>query len=124
MKKKILVVEDHEEVISYMQATFKEFYDLVSVKHGDEAVGAATKEIPDLIIIDLVDYEVDSIEAIQEIRDNPATRTIPIIAITAGLHDTIEHGEASIDFDDFVAKPFLDEELPPCIEKLLGIEPA
>ncbi|NIO07848.1 MAG: response regulator, partial [Deltaproteobacteria bacterium] len=104
MKKKILVVEDHEEVISYMQATFKEFYDLVSVKHGDEAVGAATKEIPDLIIIDLVDYEVDSIEAIQEIRDNPATRTIPIIAITAGLHDTIEHGEASIDFDDFVAK--------------------
>jgi CheY-like chemotaxis protein len=62
---------------------------------------------------------VDSLEAIQEISENPKTRSIPIIGITAGLHDIIEHGGVSIDFDDYIAMPFLDEELSPCIEKLL-----
>jgi two-component system alkaline phosphatase synthesis response regulator PhoP len=119
MNKKILIVEDHEELIKFMQASFKDSYETLSVKHGEEAVGVAVKEVPDLIIIDLVEYEVDSLEAIQEIRENPKTRSIPIIGITAGLHDIIEHGGVSIDCDDYIPMPFLDEELSPSIEKLL-----
>jgi len=119
MKKKILIVEDHEELIEFMQMSFKDSYETLSVKHGEEAVGLAVKEVPDLIIMDLVEYEVDSLEAIPLIRQNPKTCSIPIIAITAGLHDTIEHGDVSIDFDDYIAMPFLDEDLFPSIEKLL-----
>ena len=119
MKKKILIVEYHEELIKFMQMSFQDSYETVSVRHGEEAVGVAVTEVPDLIIMDLVEYEVDSLEAIPLIRQNPITRSIPIIAITAGLHDTIEHAGSSLDFDDYVAKPFLDEELSPCIEKLL-----
>ena len=122
MKKKILIVEDHEDLIKYMQSFFKDSYQTLSVKHGDEALELAVKEVPDLMIIDLVDYEVDSLEAIQEVRENPKTRSIPIIAITAGLHDTIEHEGVSIDFNDYIAKPFLDEELSSCIDKLLKQE--
>ena len=69
--------------------------------------------------MDLVEYEVDSLEAIPLIRQNPKTRSIPIIAITAGLHDIIEHGNLNTDCDDYVARPFLDDDLFPCIEKLL-----
>jgi len=119
MKKKILIVEDHEELIKFMQMSFKDSYETLSVRHGEEAVGMAVTEVPDLIIMDLVEYEVDSLEAIPLIRQNPKTRSIPIIAITAGLHDTIEHGDVSIDFDDYIAMPFLDEDLFPSIEKLL-----
>jgi len=112
-------VEDHEELIKFMQMSFKDSYETLSVNHGEEAVGLAVKEVPDLIIMDLVEYEVDSLEAIPLIRQNPKTRSIPIIAITAGLHDTIEHGDVSIDFDGYIAMPFLDEDLFPSIEKLL-----
>ena len=119
MKKKILIVEDHEDLIEFMQMSFKDSFETLSVKHGEEAVGMAVTEVPDLIIMDLVEYEVDSLEAIPLIRQNPKTRFIPIIAITAGLHDTIEHGDVSIDFDDYIAMPFLDEDLFPSIEKLL-----
>ena len=119
MKKKILIVEDHEDLIEFMQMSFKDSFETLSVKHGEEAVGMAVTEVPDLIIMDLVEYEVDSLEAIPLIRQNPKTRSIPIIAITAGLHDTIEHGDVSIDFDDYIAMPFLDEDLFPSIEKLL-----
>ena len=119
MKKKILIVEDHKDLNKFMQMSFMDSYETLSVKHGEEAVGMAVTEVPDLIIMDLVEYEVDSLEAIPLIRQNPKTRSIPIIAITAGLHDTIEHGDVSIDFDDYIAMPFLDEDLFPSIEKLL-----
>ncbi len=119
MKKKILIVEDHEDLNKFMQMSFMDSYETLSVKHGEEAVSMAVTEVPDLIIMDLVEYEVDSLEAIPLIRENPKTRSIPIIAITAGLHDTIEHGNLITDCDDYVARPFLDDNLFPCIEKLL-----
>jgi two-component system alkaline phosphatase synthesis response regulator PhoP len=119
MKKKILIVEDHEDLNKFMQMSFMDSYETLSVKHGEEAVSMAVTEVPDLIIMDLVEYEVDSLEAIPLIRENPKTRSIPIIAITAGLHDTIEHGNLITDCDDYVARPFLDDDLFPCIEKLL-----
>ena len=119
MKKKILIVEDHEDLNKFMQMSFMDSYETLSVKHGEEAVSMAVTEVPDLIIMDLVEYEVDSLEAIPLIRQNPKTRSIPIIAITAGLHDTIEHGYLNVDCDDYVAMPFIDEDLLPSIEKLL-----
>jgi len=119
MKKKILIVDDNEDLNKFVQMSFKDSYETLSVKHGEEAVGLAVMEVPDLIIMDLMTYEVDSLEAIPLIRQNPKTRSIPIIAITAGLHDAIEHECLNIDCDDYVAMPFLDEDLFPSIEKLL-----
>jgi len=119
MTKKILIVNDNEDLNKFVQMSIKDSYETLSVKHGEEAVSLAVMEVPDLIIMDLMTYEVDSLEAIPLIRQNPKTRSIPIIAITAGLHDTIEHGYFNIDCDDYIAMPFLDEDLFPCMEKLL-----
>ncbi len=119
MKKKILIVDDNEDLNKFVQMSYKDSYETLSVKHGEEIVSLAVMELPDLIIMDLMTYEVDSLEAIPLIRQNPKTRSIPIIAITAGLHDTIEHGNLITDCDDYVAMPFLDDDLVPCIEKLL-----
>ena len=119
MNKKILIVDDNTDLNKVLQISLNESYDTISAINGEDAVDLAVTEVPDLIIMDLVEYEVDSLEAIPLIRQNPKTCSIPIIAITAGLHDTIEHGDVSIDFDDYIAMPFLDEDLFPSIEKLL-----
>jgi len=119
MKKKILIVDDNEALNQIVQMSLKDSYETVSVRHGVEAVGLAVMEVPDLILMDLMMYEMNGLEAIRLIRQNPKTRSIPIIAITAGLHDTIEHAGSSVDFDDYIAKPFLDEDLVPRIENLL-----
>jgi len=119
MKKKILIVDDNEDLNKFVQMSYKDSYETLSVKHGEEVVSLAAMELPDLIIMDLMTYEVDSLEAIPLIRQNPKTSSIPIIAITAGLHDTIEHGCFNFDCDDFIAMPFLAEDLFPCIERLL-----
>jgi len=119
MKKKILIVDDNTRVNKLVQMSLKDSYETISAKNGEEAVGLAVMEVPDLILMDLMMYEMNGLEAIRLIRQNPKTRSIPIIAITAGLSDTIEDECLSIGCDDYLAKPFTYEQLVPRIEKLL-----
>ncbi len=71
MTKKILIVNDNEDLNKFVQMSIKDSYETLSVKHGEEAVSLAVMEVPDLIIMDLMTYEVDSLEAIPLIRQNP-----------------------------------------------------
>ena len=79
----------------------------------------AVTEVPDLIIMDLMMPEMNGFEAARLIRQVPKTRSIPILAITAGLSNRIEEECSRIGFDDFMAKPFTYEQLVPRIRKLL-----
>ncbi len=119
MKKKILIVDDNEDLIKIVQMSFKDSYETPSAKNGEEAVGLVVMEVPDLILMDLMMYEMNGLEAIRLIRQNPKTRSIPIIAITAGLSDTIEDECIRIGCDDYLAKPFTYEQLVSRIENLL-----
>jgi len=119
MKKKILIVDDNEDLIKIVQMSFKDSYETLSAKNGEEAVGLAVMEVPDLIIMDLMMYEMNGLEAIRLIRQNPKTRSIPIIAITGGLSNTVEDECSRIGCDDYVSKPFTAAELSSRIKKLL-----
>jgi len=119
MKKKILIVDDNSRVNKLVQMSLKDSYETISAKNGEEAVGLAVMEAPDLILMDLMMYEMNGLEAIRLIRQNPKTRSIPIIAITGGLSKTIEDECFRIGCDDYIAKPFTAEQLIPRIEKLL-----
>ena len=119
MNKKILIVDDDDDLNKIVQMSLMDSYETLSAKNGEEAVGLAVMEVPDLIIMDLMMYEVNGLEAIRLIRQNPKTRSIPIIAITAGLSGTIEDECFRIGCNDFIAKPFTYEQLVPRIEKLL-----
>jgi len=119
MKKKILIVDDNEDLQKFVQMSLRDSYETLSAKNGEEAVGLAVMEAPDLIIMDLMMYEMNGLEAIRLIRQVPRTQFIPIIAITAGLSDTIEEECYRIGCNDYLAKPFTYEQLVSRIEKLL-----
>ncbi len=119
MKKKILIVDDNEDLIKIVQMSFKDSYETPSAKTGEEAVGLAVMEVPDLILMDIMLPEMDGLQATQLIRMHPKTRSIPILAITAGLSNSIEDECSRIGFDDFMAKPFTYRQLVPRIRKLL-----
>ncbi len=112
-------MDDNEDLIKIVQMSFKDSYETLSAKNGEEAVGLTIMEVPDLILMDLMMYELNGLEAIRLIRKNPQTRSIPIIAITAGLSDTIEDECFRIGCDDYLAKPFTYEQLVSRIENLL-----
>ncbi len=120
MKKKILIVDDNTDLNKVLQMSLKESYETVSAINGEDAVDLAVTEVPDLIIMDLMMNGMNGFEAIRLIRQVPKTRSIPIIAITAGLSNTVEEECTRIGCNDFLFKPFTASQLNSSITKLLN----
>ena len=120
MKKKILIVDDNTDLNRVLQMSLNESFETLAAINGEEAVDLAVTEIPDLIIMDLMMNGMNGFEAIRLIRQVPKTRSIPIIAITAGLSNSVEEECARIGCNDFLFKPFTASQLNFSIAKLLN----
>ncbi len=120
MKKRILLVEDHPATIDVMRQELEFLgYEVTMAKNGIEAVEMATSELPDLIVMDIRLPKMDGLQAASQIRKNPKTQAIPILAATVkALPGDREECLAS-GCDDYIAKPFTYKELGAAIEKLL-----
>jgi len=120
MKKKILIVDDNPDMISILQLQLEHRgYDTVQATNGIQAVDIATAQLPDLILMDIRMPEMDGFQATRLIRQNPKTRSIPIIAVT--VLETHEERELCLQSgcDDYIPKPFTFSLLFSHIEKLL-----
>ena len=116
--RKILVVDDNQELVRALQLLLKD-YDLILAENGKQAVEIAFTLKPDLILMDILMPEMDGLEATRLIRQNAQTRSIPVLAITAGVSIGIEEECSQSGCDDFIAKPFTIEQLASRINTLL-----
>ncbi len=120
MKTRILLVEDNAATVEVVQQELEFLgYDVLVAKHGVEAVALAESELPDLIIIDIVLPKMDGLEATSQIRSNPKTKGIPILAATAKALPEDRGKCLAAGCDDYLAKPFTHRELNACIVSLL-----
>jgi CheY-like chemotaxis protein len=113
---KILLVEDNEmnrDMLS--RRLVKRGYDVVIAIDGQEGVAKAQSESPDLILMDMSLPVVDGWEATRRIKSDPATRAIPVIALTAHAMTGDEEKARAAGCDDFDTKPV---ELPRLLSKL------
>ncbi len=107
MKKRILVVEDHEENRRIMRDLLTSAgYEMIEAVTGEEGVTSAETQRPDLILMDIQLPGLDGYEAARRIKANPALSRIPIIAVTsyALSGDDVKAREAGC--DGYVTKPF------------------
>jgi CheY-like chemotaxis protein len=82
--KRILIVEDNEQNLYLMQYILeKAGYSLSPARSGEEAVDAAVREKPDLILMDIQLPDIDGLEATRRIRASQAKGDIPIVAVTS-----------------------------------------
>lgn len=103
---KLLLVEDNEDNrIIYSTVLRHIGYTVIEALDGVQAIALARSELPDLILMDISIPEVDGWEATRILRADPATRDIPIIALTAhALADDRERATA-VGFTSYLAKP-------------------
>ncbi len=116
----ILIVEDHQDIAGLVRRyVTKAGHSADIVGAGDLALEYVDGRIPDLIVLDLMLPGVDGLEVCRRLRRAAATRTIPIIMLTAraGEADRI-HG-LEVGADDYVTKPFSPSELVARIGALL-----
>ena len=123
MKKKILIVDDDLEMLNLYQAVLKNVFETILATNGREAVDMAGTQLPDLILMDIMLPEMDGLEATRLIRENPKTRSIPILAVTALSSRKDKEKCLQSGCDDYLSKPFTQFtrlQLFSRIEKLLN----
>jgi len=109
MTGRILVVDDIEANVRLLQAKLQaEYYHVLTAADGATALAIAAEEKPDLVLLDVMMPGMDGFEVCRRLKDDPATRHIPIVLVTAldGRADRITGLEAGA--DEFLTKPIDD----------------
>jgi two-component system cell cycle response regulator DivK len=103
---KVLYVEDNEDNVYVVKRRFAKFgFELIVASDGEQGVEMATRELPDLILMDLSLPGMDGWEAARRIKALAITRHIPIIALTANAMDGDREKALAAGCDDFDTKP-------------------
>ena len=118
---KILIVEDNEMNRDMLSRRLeKKGYDVAIAVDGEAGVAAATSETPDLVLMDLSLPVIDGWEATRRLKANPATRDVPVIALTAHAMQGDEEKALDAGCDDYDTKPVNLARLIEKIERLLA----
>lgn len=119
----VLVVDDLEANGRLMQRLLsRDGYRIRIARDGEEALSAVADEQPDVVLMDVLMPKLDGFEACRRIKDNPATRLIPVVMVTA-LADTNSRIKGlEVGADDFISKPFSEPELRARVRSLLRIK--
>ena len=117
---RILIVEDEEEILSYLKEELEGDYRIMTRKNGREAYDTILADTPDLVISDIMMPEMDGLSLCRKIKQNTNVNHVPVILLTAKSkpEDTME-GMAT-GADAYMVKPFNTELLKSTIANLLA----
>ena len=118
--KKILIVEDEQDILDLVQLYLKkEGYRTYTASTGLEGLRQAKAEQPDLVVLDLMLTEMDGLEVCKQIRADPRLSGTPIIMLTAKAEEAHTVIGLELGADDYVTKPFSPKALVARVKALL-----
>jgi CheY-like chemotaxis protein len=122
MTKQILLIDDEYDIRAVVQLTLKTVggWEVVTASSGNEGLIKAAAEQPDVILLDVMMPEMDGIETFRALQANPATRSIPVILMTAKVQPSEQRRFAELDVAGIITKPFKAMKLPEQIYTILG----
>jgi len=120
MKKKILIIEDENDIRSDLTRTLiMSGYEVISAENGKIGVEIAKDKRPNLIISDIMMPELDGYAILEELQKYPETNTIPFIFLSAkSARGDIRSG-MNLGADDYITKPFDIDELITAVQRRL-----
>jgi two-component system phosphate regulon response regulator PhoB len=110
--KSILVVEDEEDIVDLIEYHLKQSgFSVITALDGPSGLERARKELPSLIILDLMLPGMDGKDICRSLKSNPLTQSIPILMLTAKAEEVDRVIGLELGADDYVTKPFSPREL-------------
>jgi CheY-like chemotaxis protein len=113
---KLLIVEDNEINLDMIVRRLRKKFDLVVARSALEALEKARTDAPAVVLMDLGLPDIDGLEATRRLRADPATKYLPVIALTAQAMAVDRERILAAGCDDYEAKPI--EDLPRLVAKI------
>ncbi|MBI3650054.1 MAG: response regulator [Acidobacteria bacterium] len=122
MAARIVIIEDNETNMELMLYLLQAFgHQPMKAMRGGDGIALTIKEQPDLVICDIQLPDIDGYEVVRQLKANPTTRKIPIVAVTAlamvGDRDNI----LAAGFDGYLSKPIMPEQFVQQVEEYIHL---
>jgi len=122
-KPKILIVDDEEKNLKLMGRILQNYnYDVQTAKNGFEALEKTKEYYPDLIFLDVMMPEMDGFETCRKLREDPATKFIPVVMVTALGDQEARNKGLEAGANDFLTKPVDNTEIAIRAKNLLRVK--
>lgn len=116
----VLAVDDNEDNLVLLAFTLELFgYRYITASDGQTALAAAQNEQPDLILLDIMLPDLDGIEIIHRLKQNPQTQAIPIVAVTALARQEDRERLLRAGCDGYISKPYIVDEIQSVLQQFL-----
>jgi two-component system cell cycle response regulator DivK len=120
MKKLILIVEDNEKNMKLARDLLEaKGYSTLGAVNGVDGVRLAKEHRPDLVLMDIQLPDINGIEAFEQLRADPRTQTVPIVAFTASVTPTDRTRVMQAGFDGFLSKPINIKEFLATVKRMV-----
>jgi len=107
VKQKILVVDDEEDILELLKFNLsREGYQVLCAVSGEQALRLVRSENPDLIMLDLMLPGIDGLEVTRRLKNDPDTKNLPIVMLTAKGEEADIVTGLELGADDYITKPF------------------
>ena len=118
-KLQILAVDDNSISLAAIEQELKWDYEVICVNSGARALKYLTRNIPDLILLDIQMEQKDGLETLREIRAMPNCKGIPVIMLTSKQDKSTVLESSKLGIIDYVLKPFNGDDLHNRIDRIL-----
>jgi two-component system, OmpR family, response regulator VicR len=120
--KRLVYVEDEREMIDLVRLILgRKGFEVIGAHGGREGLDTIRRELPDLVLLDLMMPDMDGWDVYQQMKAEEATREIPVIVVTAKAQSIDKVlGLHIAKVDDYISKPFSPQELIESVEKVLA----
>ncbi len=118
-RERILIVDDERDIVELVRFNLKrEGYQTLVAFSGEEALSMASKDLPDLVVLDLMLPGIDGLEVTRRLRASTSTIDIPIVMLTAKGEESDVVTGLELGANDYISKPFSPREL---VARIRGI---
>lgn len=116
----ILIVDDSAEVVEYLKTQLESKYNVLTASDGSKALEVAIRELPDIVISDVIMPGIDGIELLRRLKSNVATNYIPVVLLST--RNEVVDRVKGLDYgaDAYIGKPFVISEIEAVINGLIS----
>ncbi|HEX3002280.1 MAG TPA: response regulator [Methanoregula sp.] len=120
VKQTVLIVDDDPDMVEIIhQFLTDEGYATIRASGGKECLDILHKQLPDLILLDVLMQPMNGWETLEQIKKDPITKPIPVLMLTGKRLTSAEAKQYNICIDDYITKPFRHEEIFSAIDNIL-----